>query len=450
MSRTIYATFFIFVLILLCSLIYAGNVLHAPASDRNLIERWNWGVREGQENQRNGFWIGYSIKKLMEPNEFFISGSHFIMSGHIHTDSNSPTLEELITGKKILSTHKRHPSNDEIVRDAAREALEPEKEQKGSAQKIWKDVGLIFEFPANGSGQIRTVEISNITFAVDLNGRQLIWLGFASNEQSLELLQKLYKGASSAKLKEEILDAFGSHEKSQLISNFLRQILQSNEPEQARGMAAYWLGHHDQNAALPLLVQTIHKDRSSHVRTEVLNSISEMETPDSLKALVGLAKNAPEVKLRKDALYSLAETKSPEAFSLLEQMVYQEPNDDVRKEALYALAEFASSTSSLVKIAKSHPETEIRKETLYLLAERKTSETLQLLEYLALKDPDEDVRKEAMYALSEVPNGGGVPALIKIARTHPDMDIRKEAVEILGESKDPRARAALLQIVTDP
>lgn len=448
MSRTIYTTFFIS--ILLCSSIYAGNVVHAPASNQNWIERWNWGVREGQEQQKNGFWIGYSIKKLMEPNEFFISGSHFIMSGRIQTDSKSPTLQELITGMKIVSTHRQNLSDDEIVRDAAREALEPEKEQKGSAQKIWKDVGLIFEFPANGSGQIRTVEISNITFAVDLNGRQLIWLGSASNEESLELLQKLYKGASSAKLKEEILDAFGSHEKSQLISNFFRQILQSNEPDQARGMAAYWLGHHDQNTALPLLVQVIQKDRSAKVRAEALSSISEMKTADSIKAMITIAQNASDVEIRKEALYALAETKSADAFSVLEKMVYGESNSDLRKEALYAFAEFPSAISSLVKIAKSHPETEIRRETLYLLAERKTSETVQLLEYIALKDPDEDVRREAMYTLSEVPGGGGIPALIQIARTHPDTDIRKEAVEILGESKDPRARAALLQIVTDP
>jgi hypothetical protein len=221
------------------------------------------------------------------------------MNGRFITDSSSPTLEEIVTGKKILSTHKQYASDDEIVRDAAREALTPEKEKKESAPKVLKDVGLIFQFSGNGSSEIRSVEISNMTFGVDLKGYPLVWLGEATNDQSLELLQGLYKESKSAKLKEELLDAFGSHEKSPAISNYLRQILQSNEPEEARRMAAYWLGRHEQNAALPVLMQTIQKDKSSKVREEALSSITEMETPESLKALVTIVQDAPDIEIRK-------------------------------------------------------------------------------------------------------------------------------------------------------
>jgi hypothetical protein len=56
-------------LAVLSQLAYTQEVLHHPDSSQALDQRWAWAKQQaGQPRFKKGYWIGYSIQRLMEEN----------------------------------------------------------------------------------------------------------------------------------------------------------------------------------------------------------------------------------------------------------------------------------------------------------------------------------------------------------------------------------------------
>jgi HEAT repeat protein len=68
---------------------------------------------------------------------------------------------------------------------------------------------------------------------------------------------------------------------------------------------------------------------------------------------------------------------------------------------------------------------------------------------VAKTDPSISVRERVLFALSQVPENRGIPGLIAVARSDANVNLRTKAIHFLGMSKDPRARAALLDIARE-
>jgi HEAT repeat protein len=67
---------------------------------------------------------------------------------------------------------------------------------------------------------------------------------------------------------------------------------------------------------------------------------------------------------------------------------------------------------------------------------------------MSVVEKDPEIRDHAVFAIAEADNDLGLPALIQIAKTHKDISVRKKAIYWLGESEDPRAREALMEIIS--
>src|SRR5438270_377570 len=63
------------------------------------------------------------------------------------------------------------------------------------------------------------------------------------------------------------------------------------------------------------------------------------------------------------------------------------------------------------------------------------------------RDPEEDVRAHAVFAISQLPDDQGIPLLIELANTHRSTAVRKKAIFWLGQKHDPRALAAIEDIL---
>jgi hypothetical protein len=116
-------------------------------------------------------------------------------------------------------------------------------------------------------------------------------------------------------------------------------------------------------------------------------------------------------------------------------------SDRARKGALSALAQHqaAEAVPALIRLARDVPDARLRGDALFWLSQRAGARASAAITEAIEHDPETQVKKKAVFALSQLPADEGVPKLIELARTHRNPVVRKQAIFWLGQSHDPRA-----------
>jgi HEAT repeats/PBS lyase HEAT-like repeat len=340
------------------------EVVRHPRPGDTLEVRIEWARREARaRGYKTGFWAAYSIERLTEQD------SH-IGSFHFGSREDELTLGEVVAGRRLGGP----PAAPRSVRTTAREVLEGLERKTGPAKKVRKDIALLLRFKDAGRPGPEDVGISD-----------LVWLGGASDDESLALVHKLYDSRGDRELRKDLVVAAGVHDAPGLVIPFLDEVLKSRENDEIRKDAAFWIGQQGSLSAL--------------------------------KILRGTARTDPSVEVRKGAVFGLSQVELEAAVDELIELARTAGNADVRHEAVFWLGQRASKTAEAALVG------------------------------FVDKDADPEVQEQAVFALSQLPDNQGVEPLIKIARTHPDPHVRTKAIFWLGECKDPRALEALIEIV---
>ncbi len=355
------------------ALAISQEVVYPPQATGSLAARMDWARREASRRRyQDGFWTGYSIRRLM--------GEHSTIGSYDSDARFKPTLREVIDRQKAMSASRTDP---EGVRSRARLVLDDLEKEKGTEKKVWKDVAILFRYGRQADAE--DIRLSNLDMSVDLDGRPLIWLGEAGDEESLDWLKDKYRKADTEKAKDPLLAAMGIHQSPSFVIPILASILESREPDGLRRNAAFWLSQQDDKKAYDILMRAAERDPSREVREGVTFAISQLEIEESVDGLIRLARTAA--------------------------------HDDVRQQAVFWLGQKASQKASAA------------------------------LESMAYESGELKVQEQAVFALSQLPGNEGVDALIKVVKTHPSAAIRKKAIFWLGETGDPRALDVLVEIV---
>jgi len=125
-------------------------------------------------------------------------------------------------------------------------------------------------------------------------------------------------------------------------------------------------------------------------------------------------------------------------------------SDRVRGGAMAALGMHREDVAlpALLSLAKQDPNAKVRGDALFWLAETAGRRVVPEITAAIDNDPDTDVKKRAVFALSQLPKDEGVPLLINVAKTNKNPAVRKQAMFWLGQSRDPRALDFFTQILT--
>jgi len=360
-----------------------GRILIAPDPAARLADRFAWAARQATPPAfAKGYWVGYSIQRLMGERSFI--GSWHGWSGRL--DDAEPTIESLIAVAKNGPPPKR--SDDEILREAARKALEAADRANKSEEperRIKKDVGLFFKFTPGSKRGSPSVELSNLDLSFDFEGLPLLWLGAAPNAESFSHLEALFRAASEPVRKEDFLSAITTHQEPRIIVPFLDGLLKSNRPPAIKERAIDGLGDQDDAAAVTVLRRILRSDPSSSLRESAVSALTDMSCPEALDLLIETARQTADGELRKEAARGLAEQAAE------------------RIERSAARAVFDA------------------KET--------------------------EVQRLAVESLAELPSVEALPALARIAETHANPDVRRAAAEALGELDDRAAVAILIRLI---
>ena len=349
-----------------------GAAAGRPALEGNIA----WAIGQAPKTAPGrAFWVGYSIDRLQ--------GEHsHIGSFNGGTAGRDLTVAEVLAGK---TAPEAVASEGEVVRKAARAALE-ELESRGKPEKkVVKELGFFLKYEPGKTPVLGKARPGNLELAFDFEGLTLFWLGKVPEDMSLALVERLYGSARNDDIREDLVTVAGCHGTPALVVPVLAGILGSGASDELRKNAAFWIGQQNDAEGLELLARTARQDRSEEVREGAVFAISQIELPAAVDEIIGLARSADK--------------------------------RDVRKQAVFWLGQMASEKSG------------------------------RALEEFARKDTDTEIQEQAVFALSQLPDDQGVDALIKLAKTHPDPRIRKKAVFWLGECDDPRALEALVNIV---
>lgn len=326
----------------------AQEVAYHSDSTNALSRRWAWAMEQaGQSRYKNGYWVGYSISRLMDENSTI--GSVNIKNDRVYRLPGK-SLSELIYGNPT--------------------PMELHSAKTKSPQKVLKEVGFFFYIAPRDRAVIK-VEHSTFSLSVNFKGMPVLWLGRTAGDPSLDLLEQLYRKALSSDLKEELLSTVSMHDNAARRRAFLAGILSGDEANKVRKQAAFWLGQNDDADALRLLEQTALNDRSTEVRKQAVFAISEMHSTAAENVLIELAQNREDTEIRKEAIFWLAQMASKRAIATLKEALEDDEEAEVQKHAVFALTQLSDDEGIpiLIDIAKSHRSRVVRKEAIFWLGQ---------------------------------------------------------------------------------
>lgn len=347
------------------------ELVKCPRPDDALAARRDWALAEAaRAGYKDGFWVGWSVRRLMDENSHIGSFS----TGH----APDITLGEFLSGKKSVAA----PVDREIVRRTAREILDGlDRKPRAEEPKVWKDIALLTRYGAGARPAPDKVRITELGSEIDLDDRPLVWLGGAADGESIGLLKKDFAAAPAGRVKEHLVAAIGLHGSPDLVLPFLEDVLKSGEADGVRKDAAFWISQQDAPSVLPILLRTAKTDRSLEVAKSAVFGISQVEGPASVDELIALAKGADSDRVRKEAVFWLGQKASKKAGEALVGFAYNDRDLKVQEQAVFALSQLPHNegVEPLIKIAKTHPDPRIRKKAVFWLGECDDPRALETL-----------------------------------------------------------------------
>jgi len=356
-----------------------AQVTRHPNPKDDLTKRWNWAEQEaGKQNLKHGFWIGYSIKRLMEEHRYIYSTQEHTISGsHIVDFPKGDPLEKILSGKV---TSAPLSDEDQVKREAKR-VLDRLRNTKKLEKKVWKEIAILYRFDPDSSKIPITIRVSNLYLPFDPEGIAIFWLGQAEDAQSLSILDNLYTNSRQEKMKKRILTIVGLHETSENAVVFLRKVLKSRDPDTLRARAASALGDQDHESAVRLLHRAAKDDRSFEVRKRSVYGLEDIDLPSAVDALIDVTQNCKDREIRKRAIDCLADIASNKTAAALKDVVDNDEDTDIQKRAVYALEDLSDDEGIpyLIDIAQTQRKLAVRKAAIYCLGDSNDPRALQAL-----------------------------------------------------------------------
>jgi hypothetical protein len=117
-----------------------------------------------------------------------------------------------------------------------------------------------------------------------------------------------------------------------------------------------------------------------------------------------------------------------------------------RPVAWLSAADERAAVTTLIDLARRHKNSDIREKALFWLSQQAGAKAAAALQE-AVDDPEESVKARAVFGISQLPDDQSIPLLVKLMKTHRTREVRKKAAFWLGQKRDPRALAAIEDVL---
>jgi hypothetical protein len=234
------------------------------------------------------------------------------------------------------------------------------------------------------NGEIDRIRSYSMECVQDANGVAVTWIDGVDPRKSVALLASII--ASPGNHSDYAMSTLALHSDPSATTELERILKSSEASDESRGHAAFWLGQTRGRRGYEDVVTVARSQSASpHLRENAVFAISQSKEPEAIDELIKLTKNDPTAHVRSQAIFWLSQKAGKKAAGALRDAL-----DD---------------------------------------------------------DPDQSVREKAVFAISQLPNDQSVPILVELMKTHRDPSVRKKAAFWLGQKNDPRALAAIEDIL---
>ncbi len=153
--------------------------------------------------------------------------------------------------------------------------------------------------------------------------------------------------------------------------------------------------------------------------------------------------------IRKKAVFWIGNMRGRRGWESLVRIARSHASDEIRKAVAFGLAQspVPEAVGSLIDLARRDPSPPVRSQALFWLAHKAGDRAAAAIGDAIRDDPETEVKKKAVFALSQLPRDQAVTELIRVARTNRNPEVRKQAFFWLGQTKDPRAMAAIEEVL---
>ncbi|MGE5800846.1 MAG: HEAT repeat domain-containing protein [Gemmatimonadota bacterium] len=393
------------------------TVLRHPDPAQPLSQRWDWARTQARQLGKRGgaYWIGYQIARpeWLEHSVYIDRGSEVVgqnitISGHLFGDFQGLVFRGVRLGPLVGTI-----DSDDIA------------------------ILLGFSSDRSGAATLTHVHVASSYLPVDFRGHTLLWLGRASDSQSIPLVEGLFASTTPPDLRADVVSAVGIHGTSDAVVPILIRWLNSREPTDVRVQAAEWLGFHPTAAGVVALSRAARSDAAGDVRREAAEALADNTLPAALDSTIAIALSATDADARREAVEGLGQKPDDRALSTLVSLARTDRDEDVQREAVETLGELSGGRglNAVRDIARTHPHPDVRRAAVETLGENlPTAEAVTVLKAIATGDPEGDVRREAIETLGQAaPTAETVRFLASIAKDDRNEDAQREAIETLAE-----------------
>jgi hypothetical protein len=234
------------------------------------------------------------------------------------------------------------------------------------------------------NGEIAKVRSYSMECVLDANGAEVTWIDGVDPRKSVALITSLINAPGHHS--DYVMSALALHADPSATAELERMLKSTEASDETRGHAAFWLGQTRGRRGFEDVVAIARSESSSQ-------------------------------RLREKAVFALSQSEEPDA------------------------------VDEMIKLAKNDPAAHVRSQVLFWLSQKAGKKAAGAVREALDNDPDASVREKAVFAISQLPNDQSVPMLAELMKTHRDPGVRKKAAFWLGQKNDPRALAAIEDIL---
>lgn len=199
-------------------------------------------------------------------------------------------------------------------------------------------------------------------------------LGVAGTEAAIKTLEEIYRAATSAEIKDAVLNAFVPADAAAATLRVAR----TEKNEELRARAINVLGVLEETAGLRELYQA---ETSAAVKVRILQALA---LADDVETLIKMARTESAAELRRAALQGLAIVDSDKATPALLDLYRAQSNAATKEDVLQSLF-VRDEAQALLGIFRSEKDRELKKKALQLLSLMDDEEVTKLLESILEK-----------------------------------------------------------------
>lgn len=222
----------------------------------------------------------------------------------------------------------------------------------------------------------------------DFTDAPVYWLGRATNDESLALVERYFESAGSTTHLRSTLVFIASCHQGPKVPDFLKKVALGNYAGKVKESAVFWLGNYGDSKSLACLKEIFAKVQDTDVKKHIVFAFQLSKQKEAVEELIKIAKNETNPEIRKSAVFWLGQKASVESIKALKDIV-DEPKEEsgLKEQAVFAISQLPKDKSvpMLIDIAKTNKSPSVRKRAIFWLGQTGDESALKFFEEILLK-----------------------------------------------------------------